>query len=162
MTVSRTEHRSPTILTVKEENEQRHKTVVFIESNITGSKIDKLTSMLGKLSTHNRQSKQFKPRIIQGRSLPLMNSGRGYQYYNKNINRFHDQGRSYYKNRSSNSNRNNNNFRGGNSFRDYRNRDKNYKVNRRNVKDRDIHMTEVEVGIEIREVDLVGIEETVI
>ena len=45
----------PTFLTVKEENEQRNQMVVFNESNVIGAKIDKLTSMIGKLSTWNSQ-----------------------------------------------------------------------------------------------------------
>ena len=42
--------------------------VVFNESNVIGSMTDKLTSMIGKLSTQNRQTKPFKP---------LTNSGMG-------------------------------------------------------------------------------------
>ena len=42
---------------------------VLNESNVImrviGSKIDKFTSMLGKLSIQNRQSKSFKPRVSQ-------------------------------------------------------------------------------------------------
>ena len=37
--------------------------MVFNESNIVGAKIDKLTSMIGKLSTQNRWPKQFKLRV---------------------------------------------------------------------------------------------------
>ena len=36
---------TPPVLTVKQENEQRHNMAVFNESNIIGAKIDKLTSM---------------------------------------------------------------------------------------------------------------------
>ena len=50
---------------MRKENEQRHRMVVFNENNAIGAKIDKLSSMLGKLSTHNRQSKPFKPRMYQ-------------------------------------------------------------------------------------------------
>ena len=39
----------PPFLTVKEDNEQRHKMVVFNECNVIGAKFYKLTSMLGKL-----------------------------------------------------------------------------------------------------------------
>ena len=52
---------------MKEENEQRHKRVVFNERNVICAKIDKLISMIGKLSTQNRQSKPFRPRVYQGR-----------------------------------------------------------------------------------------------
>ena len=89
---------------MKEENEQRHNTEVFNESNVKGAKIDKVTSMLGKLSTQNSQLKLFKPRIYQNRGRPLTNSGRGDHYNNKNRNRFHDKGRSYDKSRSYNRN----------------------------------------------------------
>ena len=41
--------------------------LLFNESNVKGAKIDKLAIMLGKLSTQNRQSKPFKPRMYQGR-----------------------------------------------------------------------------------------------
>ena len=58
---------SPTILTVKEENEQRQKLVVFNVSKVISAKIGKLTSMLGKLTTEKRQSKPFRPRVYQGR-----------------------------------------------------------------------------------------------
>ena len=64
---------------MKEENEQRQKTVVFNESNIIGAKIDTLTSMLGKLSTQNRQSKSIKQRVYQSRGQPLTTSGIGDQ-----------------------------------------------------------------------------------
>ena len=65
--------------------------VVFKESNLTAALIEKLTSMLGKLSTENRQLKPFRPRVYQGRGQHLTKSGRGDQYYNnKNRNRFHD------------------------------------------------------------------------
>ena len=37
------------------------------ESNVMGAKIDKLTSILGNLSTQNMQSKPFEQRIYQGR-----------------------------------------------------------------------------------------------
>ena len=40
--------------------------VVFNESNIICAKIDKLASLLGKLSTHNRQSKPTKLKVYQG------------------------------------------------------------------------------------------------
>ena len=51
---------------MKKEEEQRHKMVVFNESNIMDAKIDKPTFMLGKLSTQNRQSNPFKSRLNQG------------------------------------------------------------------------------------------------
>ena len=52
---------------MKEENGQRHKMVVFNASNVIGDKIDKSPSMVEKVSTHNGQSKPFKPRVYQGR-----------------------------------------------------------------------------------------------
>ena len=48
---------------MKEENEQKHMVVVLNGSNVIGAKIDKLTSMLGKLSTENMQSKPFKVKV---------------------------------------------------------------------------------------------------
>ena len=54
-------------LTIKEDREQRQKTVMFGESNVMGAKTNMHTSMRGKLSTENRQSKPFKPRVYQGR-----------------------------------------------------------------------------------------------
>ena len=82
---------TPPILTVKEENMQGHKMVVLNESNVLGAKIDKLTAMIGKVFTQNRQLKPFKPRVYQGRNQSLTNSGRGNQYYNNsNRNRFYD------------------------------------------------------------------------
>ena len=57
----------PPFLSMKEDNEQRHKMVIFNKINVKVAKIDKLTSMLGKLSIHNRQAKQFKPRVCQCR-----------------------------------------------------------------------------------------------
>ena len=65
---------APPFLTMKDEDEQRHKTVLFNESNVKGAKIDKLTSMLGKLSTQNRQSKPFKLRVYRGRGQSWTNS----------------------------------------------------------------------------------------
>ena len=41
--------------------------VVFNESNKISVKFDKLKSMLGKVSTQNRQSKAFKLRVYLGR-----------------------------------------------------------------------------------------------
>ena len=58
---------TPLLLTMKEENEQRHKAVEFNKSNIIGAKIDKLTSIIGKLTTQKRQSNPFKPRVYRGR-----------------------------------------------------------------------------------------------
>ena len=58
---------------MKEKNEIRHNMVVFNECNVIGAKIDKLTSMLGKLSTQNRQSKPFNPRVYQGRDQAVTN-----------------------------------------------------------------------------------------
>ena len=55
----------PPFLTLKEDNEQRQKMVMFNKINVIGAKIDKFTSMLGKLSIHNRQAKPFKPRVYQ-------------------------------------------------------------------------------------------------
>ena len=40
---------------MREESEQKHKVVVFNESKVIGDKIDKLTSMVGKLSTQKKQ-----------------------------------------------------------------------------------------------------------
>ena len=144
--------RASLFLTMKEENKQRHKMEVFGESYIIDAKIDKLTSLLGKVSTQNRQSKPFKPSVYQGRGQHLTNSGRRCQYYNKNRKRFYDKGRSYNKNRSCT--RNNQNFRGMNNFRDDRNRGKYNKCDRRNVKNRYRSYDRGRVG-------LVRIEETV-
>ena len=58
---------TPPFLRMKKENEQRHKMVAFNERNVIGAKINNLKSMLGKLSTQNRQSNPFKPRVYQGR-----------------------------------------------------------------------------------------------
>ena len=58
---------SSPLLTIKEKNEQRHNRVVFNKSSAVGAKIDKLTSMIETLSTHNRQAKAFKSRVYQGR-----------------------------------------------------------------------------------------------
>ena len=41
--------------------------VVFNEGNVMGTNIDKLTSILGKLSIWNSQSKPFKLRVYQDR-----------------------------------------------------------------------------------------------
>ena len=68
-----------------EGNEQRHKVVVFNEGNVIGARIDKFTSMLGKLSTQNRQSKPFKPGVYQGRGHAMINSGMGDEHYNDRI-----------------------------------------------------------------------------
>ena len=46
-----------------EENEQKDKAVVFHENNIIGAKIDKLTSMIGKLYTKYRQLKPKRSRV---------------------------------------------------------------------------------------------------
>ena len=46
---------------------------MFNESNIIGADIDNLTSMLGKLSTQNRQSKPFKPKAYPGWVQPMTN-----------------------------------------------------------------------------------------
>ena len=59
---------TPPFLRMMEKKEQRHKMVVFNEINVIVAKIDKRTSMLGKLSTQNRQSKPFKPRVYQERA----------------------------------------------------------------------------------------------
>ena len=80
------------LLMMTEEDEERHKVVVFDESNMIGDKINKLASVLGKLSTQNRQSKPFKQRIYQGRGQPLKNSGIEDQCTNGI--RFYDKGRS--------------------------------------------------------------------
>ena len=56
---------TPSFLTMKEKNEQSHNMVVFNESNVIGTEIDKLICMLGKLSV--RQSKPFEPKVYQGR-----------------------------------------------------------------------------------------------
>ena len=58
---------APLFLTMKEENEQSNRTLAFNESNIIGANFDKFTSMLGKVSTQNRQSKPIKPKGYQGR-----------------------------------------------------------------------------------------------
>ena len=50
---------------MKEEEEQRNKMIVLNEGNVIAAKIDKLTSMLGKLSTKERQSKPFNHECIQ-------------------------------------------------------------------------------------------------
>ena len=48
----------------EKDNEQWHKAVVFNESNIIVDKIGNLTSVIGKLSTQNRQSKPIQTKSI--------------------------------------------------------------------------------------------------
>ena len=62
------------------------RTVVFKENNELDAKIDKITSMIGNISSKNRQAKPFKPRVHQGRGRPLTNSGRGVHYNDRNNN----------------------------------------------------------------------------
>ena len=117
-------------LTMKEENEQRHKTIVFNENNVLGATIDKLTSILGNLSTQNRQSKPFKPRVYQGRGQPLTDSGGHDQYYyNKNRNKFYDKSRPY---------------------------DKNKRYDKNNQNFSDVGTTLEMIGIEVNKIDKIG------
>ena len=47
--------------------------------------------MVGRHSTVSRQANLFKPRVYQSKGRPLINSGTGVQYYNRNnINRFYE------------------------------------------------------------------------
>ena len=55
---------------MKEENKPRQKMLMFNGSNVIGPKLEKLTSMQGKLTPQNRQSKLFKPRVYQGKGWP--------------------------------------------------------------------------------------------
>ena len=54
--------------------------VVFNENDVTGTEIDKHTSMIAKLSTQHRPTKLFKARVCQGKGWPLTNSRRSDQY----------------------------------------------------------------------------------
>ena len=69
---------------LKMKGERQHKTVVFNESSGLDSMIERLTSMLGKLSAQNRQMKFFKLRVYQCRGKPLINSGKAVQHYDRN------------------------------------------------------------------------------
>ena len=92
-----------------EDREQKQRAMLFNENNVVGAKIDRLTSMIGKLITQHKLSKPFKPRVYQGKGQSLINSRRADQSSNINKYRFYNRCRGH--------NGNNQNIRGKNNFK---------------------------------------------
>ena len=52
---------------MKGNKKQRQRMVETDDSNVICAKVDKPTSVIGKLSTQHKQSNPFKPRVYQGK-----------------------------------------------------------------------------------------------